>query len=797
MAEGLQKKIEYADLQFISAFAMEKILDFQTWEDPGEHARGNFRLLLSENGTDINSMNAPIQLLGQGNTAGALFSGYPEKVEIKEERGYRIADIQAVSGTILLDQKKSNRVFQKKVQTYMGIASAVTADTDHSACILPGSDMRTGGTLIQYQETDWRFLKRMASQLGLPLVPDTSYYYPRFYLGLPEGEKRELGEIISCDLCFDGRYYAVSGKCLVDREDFICYDVVTRTSLSLGDRVTYEGRELLVSRKKTELAGGEVIFTYRLAGSSYTWVPWEDNPDYTGMSFVGSIVGTQGEQVEVAFDIDKTAAGGNRYGFAPATGNLMYCMPQKGTKTSLYIGNGDEAQGIATGCIRTNGSTCEGTGSPEKKSFRSEHGKGMDLYPQSMGLDGGETGKITFEDETGTTIESNGGLVLMAKEGIRLESMTGIAMQGMSDIMALYSEGASSLCVNGSVDMLGKMTGLAGTVYQKYDPFEDAPQEGEFDWGGFARNLVMGLAVGAACIALAVFLPGIGTVAAGALFGAGMGAISASVVGAVNDYSSGNVRSLGEATRDMVISMVTGAITGAIGAAFPALNWVGEGLVDLGSGVLTRGMYALVDSNMSIEEKLAYAFDWKQMGADFLTGVAIHFVFKGIDELRTGKKTAYRGQYSFDMNGNEVSCISDFYDIENLAAIEDARFYNEPTFYKVEVGGNQSVYVSTGNIRQSQFAEIVNQSSGDISIVSGMHGGPDGSLLSEYNGVSGKQLLNEDLKVWGDSLNIKIYDVSKLSSEELKSVIKSSDITICGWCFSERSKLLLEALGCL
>ena len=797
MAEGLQRRIEYSDLKFISSFAMEKILDFQTWEVPGEHARGNFRLLLSENETGINSMDAPIQLLGQGNTAGALFSGYPEKVEIKEERGYRIADIQAVSGTILLDQKKSNRVFQKKAQTYMGIANTITADTEHSACILPGSDMRTGGTLIQYQETDWNFLKRMASQLGLSLVPDTSYYYPRFYLGLPEGEKRELGEIISCDLCFDGRYYAVSGKCLVDREDFICYDVVTRTSLSLGDRVTYEGRELLVSRKKTELAGGEVIFTYRLAGNGYTWVPWEDNPDYTGMSFVGSIVGTQGEQVEVAFDIDKSAAGGNSYGFAPATGNLMYCMPQKGTKTSLYIGNGDEAQGIATGCIRTNGSTCEGTGSPEKKSFRSEHGKGMDLYPQRMGLDGGETGKITFEDETGTTIESNGGLVLMAKEGIRLESMTGIAMQGMSDIMALYAEGASSLCVNGSVDMLGMRTGLAGTVYQGYDPYEDAPQKGEFDWGGFARNLVMGLAVGAACIALAVFLPGIGTVVAGALFGAGMGAISASVVGAVNDYSSGNVRSLGEATRDMEISMVTGAITGAIGAAFPALNWVGEGLVDLGSGVLTRGMYALVDSNMSIEEKLAYAFDWKQMGADFLTGVAIHFVFKGIDELRTGKKTAYRGQYSFDMNGNEVSCISDFYDIENLAAIEDARFYNEPTFYKVEVGGNQSVYVSTGNIRQSQFAEIVNQSSGDISIVSGMHGGPDGSLLSEYNGVSGKQLLNEDLKVWGDSLNIKIYNVSKLSSEELKSVIKSSDITICGWCFSERSKLLLEALGCL
>ena len=386
-------------------------------------------------------MDAPIQLLGQGNTAGALFSGYPEKVEIKEERGYRIADIQAVSGTILLDQKKSNRVFQKKVQTYMGIASTVTADTEHSACILPGSDMRTGGTLIQYQETDWRFLKRMASQLGLPLVPDTSYYYPRFYLGLPEGEKRELGEIISCDLCFDGRYYAVSGKCLVDREDFICYDVVTRTSLSLGDRVTYEGRELHVSQKKTELAGGEVIFTYRLAGNSYTWVPWEDNPDYTGMS----------------------------------------------------------------------------------------------------------------------------------------------------DIMALYAEGASSLCVNGSVDMLGRLAGISASKYTGYPPYDDAPKEGEFDWEGFTRNLAIGLGVVAVCAigaAISIATLGAGSILAGAFIGAGIGALSTTAMKAGEEISTGNVRSAGE-----------------------------------------RLAYAVFDDSMSWDEKWAYAFDPGQMVADFVTGGDWHNYF--------------------------------------------------------------------------------------------------------------------------------------------------------------------------
>ena len=503
-------------------------------------------------------------------------------MEIKEEKGYRIADIQAVSGTILLDQKKSNRVFQKKVQTYMGIASTVTADTEHSACILPGSDMRTGGTLIQYQETDWRFLKRMASQLGLPLVPDTSYYYPRFYLGLPEGEKRELGEIISCDLCFDGRYYAVSGKCLVDREDFICYDVVTRTSLSLGDRVTYEGRELLVSRKKTELAGGEVIFTYRLAGNSYTWVPWEDNPDYTGMSFVGSIVGTQGEQVEVAFDIDKSAAGGNRYGFAPATGNLMYCMPQKGTKTALYIGNGDEAQGIATGCIRTNGSTCEGT-----------------------------------------TIESNGGLVLMAKEGIRLESMTGIAMQGIS-----------------------------ASKYTGYPPYDDAPKEGEFDWEGFTRNLAIGLGVVAVCAigaAISIATLGAGSILAGAFIGAGIGALSTTAMKAGEEISTGNVRSAKEAFRDVGISAASGFITGAFGAKFPGAHRLVEGVVDTAVSAGERLAYAVFDDSMSWDEKWAYAFDPGQMVADFVTGVVIGEFLDGIMAATQNKLRSIFANYDVTM----------------------------------------------------------------------------------------------------------------------------------------------------
>ena len=330
----------------------------------------------------------------------------------------------------------------------------------------------------------------------------------------------------------------------------------------------------------------------------------------------------------------------------------MYCMPQKGTKTSLYIGNGDEAQGIATGCIRTNGSICEGTGSPEKKSFRSEHGKGMDLYPQSMGLDGGETGKITFEDETGTTIESNGGLVLMAKEGIRLESMTGIAMQGMSDIMALYSEGASSLCVNGSVDMLGRLAGISASKYTGYPPYDDAPKEGEFDWDGFTRNLAIGLGVVAVCAigaAISIATLGAGSILAGAFIGAGIGALSTTAMKAGEEISTGNVRSAGEALRDVGISAVSGFITGAIGAKFPGMNHLVEGVVDTAVSAGERLAYAVFDDSMSWDEKWAYAFDPGQMVADFVTGVVIGEFLDGIMAATQNKLRSIFANYDATM----------------------------------------------------------------------------------------------------------------------------------------------------
>lgn len=215
----------------------------------------------------------------------------------------------------------------------------------------------------------------------------------------------------------------------------------------------------------------------------------------------------------------------------------------------------------------------------------------------------------------------------MAKEGIRLESMTGIAMQGMSDIMALYSEGASSLCVNGSVDMLGRRTSLAGIVYQGYDPFEDAPQKGEFDWGGFARNLAIGLGVAIACVGLAL-IPGIGPIVTGALIGAAIGTFCQTVYKANEEWQSGNVRSTIETVRDVVISAAAGGFTGACVVAFP-VTVLFSGEIYAGVSLTGRAAWALGDSSMNNEKKMAYIFDTKKMAVDFSIGALIGIIVPG------------------------------------------------------------------------------------------------------------------------------------------------------------------------
>ena len=177
-----------------------------------------------------------------------LFSGCLEGLLVREEGGYREAELTVLSGTVRLDRKRRDRVFQDTSMGHGGLVRRILDENEGSACILSGDDRETGVPCFQYRETDWEFLKRAASGLGMPLVADCQLPRPRFYLGLREGKVRELPATEDTRWVVEGeRYYRLREKGMaVERRNFLGYDIITGANMDLGERVRGERHGLLV-----------------------------------------------------------------------------------------------------------------------------------------------------------------------------------------------------------------------------------------------------------------------------------------------------------------------------------------------------------------------------------------------------------------------------------------------------------------------------------------------------------------------------------------------------------------------
>ena len=142
------------------------------------------------------------------------------------------------------------------------------------------------------------------------------------------------------------------------------------------------------------------------------------------------------------------------------------------------------------------------------------------------------------------------------------------------------------------------------------------------------------------------------------------------------EISTGNVRSAGEALRDVGISAVSGFITGAIGARFPGMNHLVEGVVDTTVSAGERLAYAVFDDSMSWDEKWAYAFDPGQMVADFVTGVVIGEILDGIMAATQNKLRSIFANYDATMREALESGEDVLDEIKRIDEIEVEFNYN-------------------------------------------------------------------------------------------------------------------------
>ena len=99
-----------------------------------------------------------------------------------------IVEITAISKSVLLDRIPRYRSFQDPTLTYLAIAEEINGNygTNDGKIVNVGEDMQTVPRMtIQYNETDWEYLKRIASYIGQPIIAYSDKVFVGFFKNMP------------------------------------------------------------------------------------------------------------------------------------------------------------------------------------------------------------------------------------------------------------------------------------------------------------------------------------------------------------------------------------------------------------------------------------------------------------------------------------------------------------------------------------------------------------------------------------------------------------------------------------
>ncbi|MDR0490396.1 MAG: phage late control D family protein, partial [Oscillospiraceae bacterium] len=176
--------------------------------------------------------------------------------------------LKIMSGTWLMDGAVHFRTFQNNSLTYAQVMAAVGKGyTDSDFIGIDAVNMPIGGLLLQYLETDWEFLRRIASQFGSYLIPSTAHIGAKYYVGrktggnyrMPDGvpytAKKYVGE-------FMGK--SSSGLGALTERDYLECCFQSRDIFDLCDHISLDTYTGYICKIHSEYTGAELVHTYFL-----------------------------------------------------------------------------------------------------------------------------------------------------------------------------------------------------------------------------------------------------------------------------------------------------------------------------------------------------------------------------------------------------------------------------------------------------------------------------------------------------------------------------------------------------
>lgn len=345
-----------------------------------------------------------------------LFHGRVCKLTCDKENRFMSLEIEGIGETAELDRKRNKRAFQNVKMTYKQVAGKIIGEYEEAGFIwMMGDDKAIGFPLIQYEETDWEFLKRICSHFHSTIFSDLKSGKPEFFLGMPKGVERRMEGVQILGEGFQNMHGEASGRAgAIHQKPVLELEVTTRENWQTGDILPYRGRRYRVFRKRVVFSSGELIFFYRLGTEGVCRPQKMYHKALAGVRLEGTVQKRVEESVSIRLDMDKKAGADYLWPWAPETNNLCYSMPEVGTKAVLYFPTQEEKDGLVILAAVRNLNNAR-YDNPQNREFVTAYHKRTGLYPDRLVMEGaGGAVSLNMEDASGISLCSGRGISVQA-----------------------------------------------------------------------------------------------------------------------------------------------------------------------------------------------------------------------------------------------------------------------------------------------------------------------------------------------------------------------------------------------
>ena len=366
--------------------------EFRLTQGLNQHALLTLKLLIEEEqGDDLVNMASALQVAVREleETKGQfIFQGKLETVSAKKENGLVYLYLEAYSYTMDWDRAKKSRSFQNGSMTYMEAAErllSVYGKADIQDEVTKGAKIPE--FLLQYEESDWVFLRRLASHFGSFLLPDASDACGKVYFGIPKISSGTVLEKKDYTLEKDFLYHArVLEREGVLPQEVSCWKVKTRRFLRMWETLIFNGIEAIVTGMELHTNRGELVYSYELSRRAGIRREKEQNPRIYGMSIPATVMERSGNRVRVHLEVDPVyeASEHTKYFTYAIESSSFYCMPEEGSQVHIYFPDHDEQSAVAVHALRSGTGSAGACTTPDNKRFSDPSGSAMDMTPSTL-----------------------------------------------------------------------------------------------------------------------------------------------------------------------------------------------------------------------------------------------------------------------------------------------------------------------------------------------------------------------------------------------------------------------------